>query len=773
MKKLNLVLSFLFLIYFQILNAQIGGSWKLVGPVLFPVNDVGQINGIGRIEQIKFDPVNPQKVYATSSGGGLFVSTDGTTTWKSTGTDSVSAFAQAGNVAASVCIDYTNTNILYLGTGDANYYSRGFGIWKSLDGGDTWAGSSTGVGNRLAVEILMSPNDHNTLIAATDDGIWKTTNAGATWIEKHTGGDFTDMQFKPCSTTHTIYASTSSTFWVSDDVGETWTGISLPVPTPALQNGGRIGVSKADSSIVYLTYVGDDSANCTPILKSVNSGHAFTVIKPANTCDLNGYDSASLGGYYQGNYNFCLAVDPTNINTLYIGAEMIWKSTDGGVHWTANYHWWEGIHPDMHYFAFSPTNPSILYNANDGGVWQTPDGSATWYPTSDGLSTSECYHATNSPIYKDFICAGLQDNGGVFLNQAEPWQTFQAGDQTDTWAADYTDSTTFYDLGGGLRQQLANSSNNLGFPVSPGNYDLIDFPPLQVNTAYLADSNIYLTSSLFSNPPVWNSILSLNTPVIALASDPGNANVVYAVTKAGKCWYSANAQAATPTWTSSNAPASVVNGACIAPVKSTAGVVYMSCGNKVYRSANNGTSWTNVTANLPAVNIINLYADVYSGTEAIYAATADAVWYKDNTLTNWLNYSKGLPSTCNITNMMLFNDNTNNSRIRVSFYGRGVWESPLNRVINAGIASETITNAMKVYPNPGEGKFNVWMGTALNGSSTLQVFNTLGQLMYEEKDLSFQTGKVKELDLTYFPSGVYFVRLSNADRAGVVKVIKE
>jgi hypothetical protein len=73
-------------------------------------------------------------------------------------------------LTASLCIDFTNDQVLYLGTGDANYYgSRDYGIWKSTDGGTSWTPSCAGIGNRVALEILMNPADHNVLLAATDD----------------------------------------------------------------------------------------------------------------------------------------------------------------------------------------------------------------------------------------------------------------------------------------------------------------------------------------------------------------------------------------------------------------------------------------------------------------------------------------------------------------------------------------------------------------------------------------------------------------------------
>ncbi|MGZ4077446.1 MAG: WD40/YVTN/BNR-like repeat-containing protein, partial [Bacteroidia bacterium] len=182
MKTIILTLTILFT--GTILFAQPGTSWQLTGPSLFPTNASGQVNGIGRVCQLKFHPTDPQKMYAVSASGGLWISSDSSHTWTKTGTDNLPA-----TPCASICIDYTDDNILYLGTGDPNYYGGSFGIWKSTDGGTTWNQSTAGLGNLLPVEILMDPSDHNTLVTATENGIYKSTDAGANWSNVKAGGD--------------------------------------------------------------------------------------------------------------------------------------------------------------------------------------------------------------------------------------------------------------------------------------------------------------------------------------------------------------------------------------------------------------------------------------------------------------------------------------------------------------------------------------------------------------------------------------------------------
>lgn len=160
-------------------------KWEPLG-YEFPLNRMGQINGIERVTQLKFHPTDPKIFYGMTAMGGLFISKDEGANWSPTGTDNL-PFCRL----SSVCIDHTNPRTMYIGTGDPNYYNtyESIGIYKSIDGGQTWTSSSSGLGNALAVEILMSPSDNNVLIAATNNGIWKSTNAGATWTVKKAEGN--------------------------------------------------------------------------------------------------------------------------------------------------------------------------------------------------------------------------------------------------------------------------------------------------------------------------------------------------------------------------------------------------------------------------------------------------------------------------------------------------------------------------------------------------------------------------------------------------------
>ncbi len=103
-------------------------SWTGYNTGKFPTNQSGQIHGQARIAQMKFHPTNPNIFYAVTPQGGLFISNDQGANW----TNAAGSDAITGK-CASICIDHTDDQILYLGGGDPNYYGSGAGIYKGIE----------------------------------------------------------------------------------------------------------------------------------------------------------------------------------------------------------------------------------------------------------------------------------------------------------------------------------------------------------------------------------------------------------------------------------------------------------------------------------------------------------------------------------------------------------------------------------------------------------------------------------------------------------------
>ena len=663
--NLRVLLCVVFVTVVFRMDAQTVGTWSDTGPLLFPVNVSGQVNGMGRVSQIKFHPTNPMKMYAVSASGGLYISNNNGATWAPTPGTEVLPTTQC----SAVCIDYTNDSIIYLSTGDQNYYSEDYGIWKSTNGGITFNPANVNIGNRMAVEIIMDPVNHNTLIAATDDGIWKTTNGGSTWTETFAGSQFKSMKQKPGSNT-TLYAATGSNFYRSTNMGTTWTNITAGVVVPTGNEGIRIAVTPADTNLVILGTTGGYGE----ILKSTNGGTTFTNIYTSTTQCIVCYDSTITSGS-QGYYNFNLTINPANPNELLLVSHCVWRSTDGGNTWSWRTQWYDQMHTDMHDIEFNPYNLTQRFDANDGGVWMSTDTLATkWTPRSDGLAATEIYHAAQSPLIRQMVSIGTQDNGELYFDGT--WKTNRGGDWGSHNAIDYLGNATVYYMDQGNRRNLLPLGGDMSFnsPFVPNNNANIEFVPAMPDLAFAGKDSLWRSTNLNTSSPTWTMLyVPGGDNIQGIASCRADSNILYFVTDNNNIYRSDNALAATPTFVAITTPGSTNAAASIATDKHNSNIVYLTCNSSVYRSVNKGVTWTNITGALPALNILKIIADDNSATERLFVCEGNYVYYKDNTTTTWTN-TTGMPTIPQITDFMIYNDSTSASILRLSTYGRGVWE---------------------------------------------------------------------------------------------------
>lgn len=666
MKMKRFFTALAFCITSLLVQAQPGSSWSAVGPIDFPVNVSGQINGIGRCTQLKFDPTNPLRMFCTSASGGLWMSNDTGFTWTNLNTDFFPNM-QCG----SICVDHTNNNTLYLGSGDPNYYWGGFGVWKSTNGGTNWALSNTGMGNRLVVELLMDPTNNQVLVAATDAGIYRSTNAGANWSLVKTGGDFKAMVPKPFSH-DTIYAVTSSEVWRSLNFGATWSQITNGVYVPGGNGQGmRLAVSNANPNVVYIGEIADEGT----ILVSTNGGTSFSTAYHNPAQSLVGYDATTPG---QGDYNFHMTCDPTDASTVYTAAHVVWKSTDAGVTWTQLTNWWADCHTDMHGIRFHPQFTNMLFDVNDGGIFLSRDGGTTWTSRCDGIGATEIYHSAQSKLQRDIISIGTQDNGELYA-QGGGWYTNRGGDWGSKCLFSYNSANTVYYFQNGNRRPVAGSETSYNLPFTASDNQCMDFNRKIPNAGFAALTDIFMTQNLSSGNPTWNQIGSINQNIVALHSSFADSSVLYAFDDNNILYRCDNVFASTPTLTPLGAPGNTFTEAHIATINNNINVVYVSCGDKVYRSTNKGQSFTNISTGITAgVNILGMYHDEYSVNEDVYVCTAKSVYYRNASMSGWADISYNLPTIADITEFMFFNPGNASSVLRVSYYGRGVWELPIN-----------------------------------------------------------------------------------------------
>src|SRR5262249_39680442 len=149
----------------------------------------------------------------------------------------------------------------------------------------------------------------------------------------------------------------------------------------------------------------------------------------------------------------------------------IWTSNDGGANWVkVSLDWAHQVHTDMRQIPFSPYTANELYNVNDGGIWRSWDNGNSWLPLCNGLVGTESYIGCQSPVKKDEVSIGAQDNG-EFVYSNGVWYINGAGDYHSNIIHDNISASYYYDLSGaGRRRWLPyGGDQGINLPFDAGN----------------------------------------------------------------------------------------------------------------------------------------------------------------------------------------------------------------------------------------------------------------------------------------------------------------
>ncbi len=203
------------------------------------------------------DPITPTTIYAINNFG-VVKSLDDGQHW---------ALASNGlpqvPFGLELAIDPVTPSTLYLGTLEA-------GVWKSLNGGETWR--QTGIGNVPVLALAIDPRSPSTLYAATGghDILKKSTDGGRTWVTKDVGPSSTiyavsAIAIDPNDSSRVYACDTADSFFRSTDAGDHWvTGdiscqfLAIPATSPAVvYAAGPNGVSQSRDGGVSWSAIGN------------------------------------------------------------------------------------------------------------------------------------------------------------------------------------------------------------------------------------------------------------------------------------------------------------------------------------------------------------------------------------------------------------------------------------------------------------------------------------------------------------------------------------
>ena len=627
-------------------------GWIAIGP--------GNIGG--RVRSLVIHPTNPATMWVGAVAGGVWKTTNGGGSW-STNTDFLA------NLAVScLAIDPANPNVLYAGTGEGFYNHdgvQGYGIFKTTDGGNTWVQlPSTNHPdfywvNRLAI----SPTNSQHLLAATRSPgkILRSTDGGGSWSTRLVAPTtMDDVRFKPNTESdgsegfevpdvfaiQCVAGSFRGHVYYSRNDGVDWS-LASGLPTPVDFQRVELAYSRSNPLIVYASVAFEGGQ----LFRSTNGGLSFVQM------------GGPVGGTSASWYANTVWVDPINPDRVLVGGyPNLWRTTQGGAGgWTqAN-----NIHPDHHAIVSHPgynggTNTTV-YVGNDGGVYQTTSVLATpltWTPLNNNLAITQFYGGAGN-VATGRIIGGTQDNGTVrYLNnpQTPNWTTMFGGDG-GFCAADQTDPNYFYGEYISLRIFRSTDGGTSatyiwpGIPANCGDGPCANFTapfildPNNPNTLLAGGKSLWRSTNAKASQPTWTEIKepagSTFNYVGAIAVAPNQPNIIWVGYNDGSVYRTANGTAANPTWTQADSQLPHGGHFCtritIAPPAlegPPAGgtedpqvgfTVYVTFGgfnnDNVWKTQNNGLSWTNIHNNLPIAPIRSLVVSpsdpnkLYVGTE--------------------------------------------------------------------------------------------------------------------------------------------------------------
>jgi photosystem II stability/assembly factor-like uncharacterized protein len=421
-------------------------KWRLIGP--FRAGRSVAVSGVPGELVFYFGAVD----------GGVWKTTDAGTVW--TPVFDQQPVASIGALAVSA----SNPKVIYAGTGETDIRSdlaSGAGLYKSIDGGQTWNYAGLKETRQIA-KIAIDPSNPEVVYVGAlghaygpnaDRGVYKSTDGGATW--RHTldkGPDvgaadlalairkpnvlFASMwnAHRPPWSTYAPLAGPGSGIYRSTDGGETW----QPCVGHGLPDGdwGRTGVAaSADGQRVYA------------LIEAMKSGLYVSDDGGVNWRLANADPRLTSRAWYFNR----ITVDPGNADIIYVPNVALMFSVDGGK--TVAVLRGAPGGDDYHELWVDPTNGAHLVLGTDQGTTVSLDRGKTWSSWYN-QPTAQMYHVSTDDRFPYTVYGAQQDSGSAAVlsrtdhGQITPRDWFPAGGSESGYiAVDPKDPDILYESG--------------------------------------------------------------------------------------------------------------------------------------------------------------------------------------------------------------------------------------------------------------------------------------------------------------------------------------
>lgn len=647
--------------------------WEPIGPL---DND-----SRGRAISVAVNPLNTNTIYCGSASGGLWRSRQA-----SMGGDwqRITLGYPALGIG-SITIDPSDTNTMYVGTGEVYRYgvavgglilrttrgSYGLGILKSTDGGTTWAKSLDWSYNqqRGVQQVRINPLNRNTLYAATTEGVYRSYDRGANWTQILSVLMATDVVINKKDTTQLLAAcgnfkSAGFGIYRSTNSGTTWS--LIPGGQSIYSGKAMLETYEANTSTVYAS-VADSTTGVGGLWRSTDFGATWALI--------NSDAIFGVQGWYS-HYVAVNAVDSTKI--LHAGLSLN-KSINGGVSFAGS----AGGYSDNHNYARDPVHPDFLYVVNDNGIFRSTNFGDSFINIGNGMQTLQFYNGFSNSATDSVLAMGqVQDHiPGYIYRGATPWERgvvdevgWTAIDQTDDniMYADDRNGSTMYkstDRGvsfNGVAGFAGAGAWNAPFVLSPSNTNVLYFGSTLIYKSTNAAGSFVLTNGgavLDGNPALSMAVSSIHPDTVFVGMAPFTTIAhIFRTTNGGTSW--ANVTGTLP----NRYPLDIA----INP-KNTK-TVYSTFGGfgtgHVFKSTDLGNNWADITGTLPDAPTDAVLVDPID-TSIVYVGNDIGVYISTNGGTAWSSFSEGLPEAVIPADLSM---NLSAHKLRIATHGNGIYE---------------------------------------------------------------------------------------------------
>lgn len=669
------------------------------------LRNIGPAFMSGRISDIAIDPNDESVWYAGVGSGGVWKTVNAGITWKPT-FDKQSVYA-----IGAVALDPQNSSTVWVGTGEnvgGRHISFGDGVYRSLDGGNSWENMGLPTSGHIS-EIIVHPTNSNVIWVAAQGNLWKkggerglykSVDGGKSWTQ--TLGDdewvgVTDLVIDPRDP-NVLYAATwqrhrtvaayfgggpGSGIHKSVDGGDSWAKLTTGLPK---EDMGKIGlaISPIQPDVVYAAI--ELSRRKGAVYRSADRGASWQ----------KGADAVAGGTgphYYQELY-----ASPHYFDHIYLAGVRMQESKDGGKTFIRMEE--KHKHSDNHAMEFIASDKDYMMVGADGGIYESFDSGENWRFVNN-LPITQYYKVAvddDAPFYN--IYGGTQDNntqGGPSRTDTlhgilnSDWQVILFGDGHQPATEPGNPDIVYAEWQqGNLTRYDRTTGEVVYIKPQPGkgeeaeryNWDApILVSPHKPTRLYFASHRVWrsddrgdtwhaisgdltkklerIRQSIMGGKQSWDGAwdiyaMSQYSTITSLAESPIEEGLIYAGTDDGYIQVTENGGESWRTIDVGDLP-KVPDTAFVNDIKADlydADTVYVTLDNHKYgdvkpyilKSTNRGKSWKSIASNLPDKHLVWRVVQDHVDKNLLFVGTEFGLFFTPNGGKKWVELNGGVPT---------------------------------------------------------------------------------------------------------------------------------